>query len=217
MKKATLLLLFAAAVASADTKIATVDMDLVVLSHPKTEDNREEVAKLEEKAAEERNQTLGELTALEAQIKECIEKAQKPTLSDAERAEARAEAQKLRAQGQQKLEAARRTEAETAEKIRREALDRFADVKKDVDEKIAALAAEKGYDLILDSAAMRSGLPLPLVVWSNKAIDLTDDVIAAVGGDRKAAEEALEKGAARVFPGAGADAPAADSEAPAAR
>ena len=200
-KLAFALALFAAA-ASADVKVATVDMDLVVLSHPRTEDNREEVSKLEEKAAEARNQALGELNDIDAKIKECIEKAQKPTLSDAERAEARVEAQKLRALGQQKLEAARGVEAETARKIRREALDRFADVKKDVDEKLAAIAAEKGLDLVLDSAATRSGLPLPLVVWSAPALDLTDELIAAVGGDRKAAEEALARGAARAFPGA---------------
>lgn len=209
MKKATLFLLFAAAVASADTKIATVDMDLVVLSHPKNEENREQVAKIEEQAAETRNQARGELAALEEKLKEALEKAQKPTLSDAERAEARAEAQKLRAQGQQKLEAARRAEAESAGKIRREALERFAAVKKDVDEKIAALAAEKGLDLILDSAAMRSGLPLPLVVWSAKPLDLTDEVIAAVGGDRKTAEEALAKGNARMFPDVDDETPAA--------
>lgn len=209
MKKATLFLLFATAVASADTKIATVDMDLVVLSHPKNEENREQVAKIEEQAAETRNQARGELAALEEKLKEALEKAQKPTLSDAERAEARAEAQKLRAQGQQKLEAARRAEAESAGKIRREALERFAAVKKDVDEKIAALAAEKGLDLILDSAAMRSGLPLPLVVWSAKPLDLTDEVIAAVGGDRKTAEEALAKGNARMFPDVDDETPAA--------
>ena len=211
MKKSLFLLLFAAAaVASADTKIATVDMDLVVLSHPKNEENREQVAKIEEQAAETRNQARGELAALEEKLKEALEKAQKPTLSDAERAEARAEAQKLRAQGQQKLEAARRAEAESAGKIRREALDRFAAVKKDVDEKIAALAAEKGLDLVLDSAAMRSGLPLPLVVWAAKPLDLTDEVIAAIGGDRAAAEEALAKGDARLFP------PPAEAAAPAA-
>lgn len=210
MKKTLFLLLFAAAaVASADTKIATVDMDLVVLSHPKNEENREQVAKIEEQAAETRNQARGELAALEEKLKEALEKAQKPTLSDAERAEARAEAQKLRAQGQQKLEAARRAEAESAGKIRREALERFAAVKKDVDEKIAALAAEKGLDLILDSAAMRSGLPLPLVVWSAKPLDLTDEVIAAVGGDRKTAEEALAKGNARMFPDVDDETPAA--------
>ena len=49
---------------------------------------------------------------------------------------------------------------------------------------------------------MRSGMPLPLVVWSADALDLTDEAIAAVGGDRKAAEEALARGAERVFPGA---------------
>ena len=45
-------------------------------------------------------------------------------------------------------------------------------------------------------------MPLPLVVWSADALDLTDEAIAAVGGDRKAAEEALARGAERVFPGA---------------
>lgn len=213
MKKSiSLLLCLAAAAAAADVKIATVDMDLVVLSHPKNGENREEVAQLEEKALADRNQALGEIDELETKIKELAEKAQKPTLADAERAEARAEGQKLLARRQQRIEAARRAEAETAAKIRREALDRFAAVKKDADEKIAAIAAEKGLDLVLDSAATRSGLPLPLVVWSAAPLDITDEVIAAVGGDRAAAEESLKAGAARVFPAAAqpADAPAAE-------
>ena len=56
---------------------------------------------------------------------------------------------------------------------------------------------------------MRSGLPLPLVVWSAKPLDLTDEVIAAVGGDRKTAEEALAKGNARMFPDVDDETPAA--------
>ena len=202
MKKALLLSLLLASTASADTKIATVDMDLVILSHPKTEENREKVQALEEAAAAEHNQARGELQAIADKIKEQAAIAQRPTSADAVRATARAEAEKLRDQLQERLEKARRAEAETTAKIRREALDRFADIKKDVGEKLAAIAAAKGLDLILDSAATRSGMPLPLVVWSADALDLTDEAIAAVGGDRKAAEEALARGAERVFPGA---------------
>ena len=215
MKKALLLsLLLLSTAAFADTKIATVDMDLVILSHPKTEENREKVQALEEEAAAEHNQARGELQAIADKIKEQAAIAQRPTSSDAVRAAARAEAEKLRDQLQERLEKARRAEAETAAKIRREALDRFADIKKDVGAKIAELAADKGVDLVLDSAATRSGLPLPLVVWSADALDITDDAIAAVGGDRKAAEEALSRGAERAFPGAatGAAAPAADAQ-----
>lgn len=215
MKKALLLsFLLLSTAASADTKIATVDMDLVILSHPKTEENREKVQALEEAAAAEHNQARGELQAIADKIKEQAAIAQRPTSADAVRATARAEAEKLRDQLQERLEKARRAEAETAAKIRREALDRFADIKKDVGAKIAALAADKGVDLVLDSAATRSGLPLPLVIWSAESLDLTDEAIAAVGGDRKAAEEALARGAERAFPGAAgaAGAPAADAQ-----
>ena len=117
MKKATLLLLFAAAVASADTKIATVDMDLVVLSHPKNDENREEVGKLEEQAIADRNQTRGEIEEMYAKLKELAIVAQRPTSSDAERAQARADGEKLREKLRDKVEAARRAEAETAAKI----------------------------------------------------------------------------------------------------
>lgn len=211
MKKTfSLLLLFAAAAASADVAVATVDMDLVVLSHPKNAENREEVAKVEEKAEADRNQLRGEITEISRKLDEAVVVAQRPTSSDADRAQARAEAEKLREQGRQKIEELRRTEAAAAARIRREALSRFAEVKKDVDAKVAALAAEKKLDLVLDSAAMRSGLPLPLVVWAAKPLDLTDEVIAAIGGDRAAAEEALAKGDARLFP------PPAEAAAPAA-
>ena len=118
------------------------------------------------------------------------------------RSQARADAEELRRQAEKKLAELREFDTEMSRRIRGEALDRFADIKKDVNEKVAALAAEKGLDMVLDSAATRAGLPLPLVVWSAPALALTDELIAAVGGDRKAAEEALSRGATRVFPGA---------------
>lgn len=202
MKKTILLTaLFAAAAASADIKIATVDMDILILSHPKTEENREAVAKVEAEAEAARNQTRGELEALAAKIKEQMRQAQLPTLADEARVKARAEAEKLRDELQTKVEAAREAEAEAVARIRREGLARFGEVQRDIDEKLSALAAGKGLDLVLDSAAMRTGLPLPVVVWSSGALDLTDEAIAAVGGSREAAEELIARGAkARVLP-----------------
>ena len=202
MKKTILLAaLFAATAASADVKIATVDMDMVILSHPKTEENREAVAKVEAEAEAARNQARGELEALAAKIKEQVRQAQLPTLADEARAKARAEAEKLRDELQDKIEAAREAEAASAARIRREGLVRFGEVQHDVEEKLAAIAAEKGLDLVLDSAAMRTGLPLPVVAWASPALDLTDEAIAAVGGSREAAEELVARGAkARVLP-----------------
>ena len=202
MKKTILLAaLFAATAVSADVKIATVDMDLVILSHPKTEENREAVAKLEAAAEETRNQTRGELEALAAKVKDQVRQAQLPTLADDIRAKARAEAEKLRDELQNKIEAAREAEAETVSRIRREGLSRFGEVQHDIEEKLAGLAAEKGLDLVLDAAAMRTGLPLPVVAWASPALDLTDEAIAAVGGSREAAEELVARGAkARVLP-----------------
>ena len=203
MKKTlSLALLLAASVASADVKIATADMDLVILSHPKTEENREKVAAMERTAEEGHNQRRGELEELSGKIKAAAMEAQRPTSSADARSQARADAEELRRQAEKKLAELREFDTEMSRRIRGEALDRFADIKKDVNEKVAALAAEKGLDMVLDSAATRAGLPLPLVVWSAPALDLTDELIAAVGGDRKAAEEALSRGATRVFPGA---------------
>lgn len=204
--------LFAASAVSADVKIATVDMDVVILAHPKTETNREEVARVEAEAEADRNQARGEIEALAAKLKDQVRQAQMPTLADEARAKARAEAEKLRTELQDRIDAARDAEAAAVSRIRREALARFGEVQRDIDEKIAALAAEKGLDLVLDSAAMRTGLPLPVVAWSSPALDLTDEAIAAVGGSREAAEELVARGAAaRVLPeaasGAGADGP----------
>ena len=200
--KLALALAALALTASAGAKIATADMDLVILSHPKTEENRDKVAAMEEEAERTHNQLRGELEALSEKIKAAAMDAQRPTSSPEARSQARADAEALRAQAEKKLAAMRESDAAAARKIRGEALERFADIKKDVNEKLAAIAAEKKLDLVLDSAATRSGLPLPLVVWSAPALDLTDELIAAVGGDRKAAEEALARGAARAFPGA---------------
>lgn len=206
------LLAFAAAAAAADTKFAVADMDLVILSHPKTEDNRDKVSAMEQEAEAGHNQRRGELEALSEKIKAAAMDAQRPTSSPEARSQARADAEALRGQAEKKLAELREFDAAMSRKIRGEALARFAAIKEDVAEKLAAIAAEKGLDAVLDSAATRSGLPLPLVVWSSASVDITDELIAAVGGDRKAAEEALARGAARAFPGTQSGAAASDAD-----
>ena len=54
--------------------------------------------------------------------------------------------------------------------------------------------APEGYDLVVDrkSANVAAGVPTPVFLYASDAIDVTDEVIAAIGGSREQAEKDQE-------------------------
>ena len=79
-------------------------------------------------------------------------------------------------------------------KLQRREGELFANVMIDIRAKIEEIAKAKGYDLVLDkkSANLAAGVPTPVFLYASDAIDVTDDVIAAIGGSREQAEKDQE-------------------------
>ena len=191
------LLVAAALAAHAATTVATVNMELVILSHPLSAGNRTELQDMQARSIAQRDAKLEARAQLVERYRQAVshvaETARNPVFGEAVRAQAEdaaREAERALRAANEEVEA---LVADLQRKLRTRELELFGNVMADVRVKLDALAKERGIDAVLDASAMRSGAPIPLVVWSSDAIDLTDALIAAIGGNRAEAEAALER------------------------
>jgi Skp family chaperone for outer membrane proteins len=221
MKRILLPLLAAAAIAaSADARIAAVDFGLVVLAHPQTPQNRAELLDMQTKFIKERDDRLAARNRMRSEFEAAREIALDPVQGAAARDQASAKAKDLQMQYARATEEVEELVADRRRKLQRREGELFADVMIDIRAKIEEIAKAKGYDLVVDrkSANLASGVPTPVFLYASDAIDVTDDVIAAIGGSREQAEkdqEALLDRAGAIF--SGTDGPeSAAPEAPAA-
>ena len=189
--------------------LATVDMELVVLAHPSTAENKEVLVDMQKRFASERDSKQEELRVHVAQGRKAAADARNVALSDAKRREAGASVDDIDEQLRRGETELRRLVADRQAKLRAKERELFGNVMADIQVKLDALAAEKGVSLVLDKSATRASAPIPLVMWSAPALDLTDELVAATGGDKEAAEKTLREADAALL-GASADAPAED-------
>ena len=220
MKRILLALLAAAAPSSpADTRIATVDFGLVVLAHPQTPRNRAELLDMQSRFVKERDDRLAARDRIKTDFEAARAIALDPVQGAAARDQAAAKAKDLQMQYARATDAVEELVADRRRKLQRREGELFADVMIDIRAKIEEVAKAKGYDLVLDrkSANLAAGVPTPVFLYASDAIDVTDDVIAAIGGSREQAEkdqEALLDRAGALF--LGADESEVPAEAPAA-
>ena len=207
------LLVAAALAAPAATTVATVNMELVILSHPLSAGNRTELQDMQARSIAQRDAKLEARAQLVERYRQAVshvaDTVRNPVFGEAARAQAEdaaREAERALRAANEEVEA---LVADLQRKLRARELELFGNVMADIRVKLDALAKERGIDAVLDASAMRSGAPIPLVVWSSDAIDLTDALIAAVGGNRAEAEAALERADEFLYGGASAAVPAA--------
>ena len=192
MKRILLALLAAAALsAPADTKIATVDFGFVVLAHPQTPRNRAELLDMQAKFAQQRDERLAARDKIKEEFEAARAIALDPVQGAAARDQASAKAKDLQMQYARATDAIQELVDELRRKLQRREGELFANVLIDVRAKIEEIAKAKGYDLVLDkkSANLAAGVPTPVFLYASDAIDVTDDVIAAIGGSREQAEK----------------------------
>ena len=220
MKRILLALLAAAALsAPADTKIATVDFGLVVLAHPQTPRNRAELLDMQSKFTKQRDERLAARDKIREEFEAARAIALDPVQGAAARDQASAKAKDLQMQYARATEAVQDLVDGLRRQLQRREGELFADVMIDIRAKIEEIAKAKGFDLVVDkkSANLAAGVPTPVFLYASDAIDVTDDVIAAIGGSREQAEKdqalLLDRASALFGREAAPDAPAEGSEA----
>ena len=175
MKKIVVGLCMAAAVASAEMKVATVNLETLVKNHPSHESNRTLVKSTADDYRKKMESRQDDAKALVEEGKKLQSDWQNPMLS----ASAKADLQKKLDGIQRKLFAAQQDMRAEDQRYQEELADLqqrlFKIEKKDVEEKIADYAKEMGYDLIIDVAACG---------FSKPELDVTDAVLKKMGVDK---------------------------------
>lgn len=166
----------ASAGAAAELKIATVDLDKVFTAHPKTQAAEAELKKSEEGVQEEMDQIVAEGRALQEDVAKLREAAKNPLLTEEARLQKRDEAEEKLTELQEFELRARRTQETKLKQMREKVLKSRQAI---VDELMAAVnhfAEAGGYDLVLDKSGMTMNA-VPMVAYSNPALDVTDKLI----------------------------------------
>lgn len=172
--------------ASASQKIAIIDMETVIRSHPKAEQNDKALRAKQAELETKRDALLAELKAKEEKIVQ-LEKdiRSNPMYSDKMKAEKAEEGRALIRDFQEAEKTIRGKVAEMQRELSREERKLFAEVMDDVKDAVKRVAEVNEFTHVLDSSAYRTGAPIPIVVYSAPNTDITDAVITTLGGKRR--------------------------------
>jgi len=165
----------AAAVAMADMKLGTVNLETLIKNHPSHDSNRTLVKSTADDYRQKMEARQEQAKALMEEGKKIQSDYQNPMLSAA----AKADLQKKMEGLQRKLYAAQqemRAEDQHYQEELAELQQRLFKIeKKEVEEKIAAFAKDQGYDMIVDVAACG---------FSKPELDVTEAVLKAMGVEK---------------------------------
>ena len=180
----------AALSACADTKIATVDMEEVILAHPQTADNKARLEEMQKDFEAQRDALRTKIQGLYKDYGAIAKEAGNEALSEVERNKKINAARDLEQTIKQNEVDLRKLVADLQRKLQDKELLLFGNVMSDIKFAITGIVKDGSYDLIVDTSASRAGAPVPIVMYANPSLDVTDTVIKAIGGKRVDAKSA---------------------------
>lgn len=187
MKKVRLLasiVVVAAVSAFADVKLATVDMEEVILSHPQTEENKARLQEMQKDFEGQRDVLREKIKGLLEEYKTIAREAGNEALSEMARNKKINEARDLEQTIKQNEGDLRKLVNDLQRKLQEKELLLFDNVMSDVKFAINGIVKDGSYDLIIDKSAMRAGAPVPVIMYANDSLDVTDAIIKAIGGKK---------------------------------
>jgi outer membrane protein len=182
-----LLLFVPVSMASADLKVATIDLGKAFDEFYKTKEAAARLKEKQEEAQKEIQDKITDYQHISEEVQKLDEESKDPTLS----AEARADKAKARDQRGADLQAASRQIDEFKTERGNELKDEYVRRRKEVVDQITKVITEysgpQGFDLVLDksSASVTSGVPFVLFN-SNKLVDITPAIVAKLNADAPA-------------------------------
>lgn len=183
MTKTVLALAGAAALAfqaGAEIKIATIDIEKIVDLHPDTNRNRELLRDTVKDFQKDLDALENSVVAARKAASAAIEESRNPAYGEKKRKEIEEDAQK-------KIELASAAQREYEEKRRdlqrdlnNQELRMLRLTVREIEGKVAEYAKAKGITAVLPTSGSRLGIA-PAVVWAEKSIDITADIMDALG------------------------------------
>jgi len=166
----------AVAAGAAELKIATVDLDKVFTAHPKTQAAEAELKKAEDGIQAEMDQMVAEGRAMEEAVTKLREAAKNPLLTEDARLKKRNEAEEKLTELQEFQLRVRRTQETKLKQMREQVMKSRQGIVDELMVVVADFAKAEGYDLVLDRSGMTMNA-VPLTVYSNPSMDVTDKLI----------------------------------------
>ena len=168
-----------ATVASAEMKLGTVDMVLLVRNHPNYDSNKELLSSTDKDYQKKLGVIKSEGEKMQAEGKQIAEQLRNPMLAD----KAKADLEKQLIDLQQKLIGVEQRYRAEAMRCRQDLQDLEGRLLKtttdDLRRRLAKFAEDKGYDMVLDKSA---------APFAKGQFDVTDQVLATMGVDPKNAK-----------------------------
>ena len=185
MKKTVFALAVAAAMAaSAELKVASVNMMELVAFHPRHDDDRKLLKSKEADYKKRLDEKREAIEKIEKEFRDAQQEAQNPMLTDNAKKAAFAKLEDIQKRGIAAQGEYRSAGQDFQADLQKLEADLMRAITSSIHEKIEAFAKEKGYDLILDAAATPFVAP---------ELDATDDVLRLFGVDGEAKRAEAKK------------------------
>lgn len=182
-------MMMAASTMLAADKLATVDLEVVVRSHPKTEGNKQTLRNTQKEYEEQRDTVKAKIDKLQENFLKASEQASNETISAKMRDAAKGTAREILTELRKEEDTLRTLIARLQRSLNETEVLLFEGTMKDINAKIEEIAAAKGVSMVIDKSAIRTGAPVPVVLWSAPSLDITEEVVKAIGGTIKAEAE----------------------------
>jgi outer membrane protein len=181
------LILAPISLASADLKIAVVDLNKAFESYYKTQDAQARLKEKQDLFQKDYQDLVSTYNHMGEEAQTLKTAASDPTLSADARAD-KSKALQAKAQDLQSME--RKIEemkVERQREIQDEVMRRHQEIVGEITKAINAYSGPQGYDLVLDKSSSSSASGVPYVLYnSSKLIDITADIIKSLNATRPA-------------------------------
>ena len=173
---------------AAELKIATADLDKVFTAHPRTQAADAELKKAEGEIEAEMEKMVAEGRTLEEEVSKLREAARSPILTDEARTLKRTEAEDKLTELQEFQLRVRRTQETKLKRLREQVMKTRQGIVDELMVQVVAFAKDEGYDLVLDRSGQTMNM-IPLVIYANPELDVTDKLIERLKGSAAAAAD----------------------------
>lgn len=164
--------------ASADLKVATVDLSKAFDGYYKTKEIQTSLKGKQDEAQKELQDKVADYQRIGDEVQKLDQQAKDPTLS----AEARAEKAKARDQRGADLQAAQRQieefRTERSNELKDELIRRRKEVVDEITKVISDYSGPQGYDMVVDKSSASAASGVPIILYSSSKLpDITDAII----------------------------------------
>jgi len=196
-----LLVLAPVSFATADLKIAVIDLSKAFEQYYKTKDANARIKEKEEQFQKEYQDLVNEYQHMGDDAKKLYDTSVDPTLSAAARAD---KTTALNEKKQDLMNMQRKiTEMQTerGNEIKDELMRRHGEIVAEIAKVISEYAGPQGYDIVIDKSSTSTASGVPIVLYnSSKLIDITADIITKLNATAPAATTATAAPAAAPAP-----------------